>query len=208
MKKMFRTFVGYTAFSLSLCAAAIASADDADQLLSELSGIESLQGAFIQQQYHQGSSDPVESRGHFKLRRPGYFSWEIESPDSQLIIATPDFVWQHDRDLETVTRRPVDDSAQMSPLQVLGGDADELRARYQVGAEGQGRYRLTPLQQDSAFQSLQVSFAQHQIVGMEIRDNLGQRVVVEFSHLDRSPLGPDDFSFTPPPGADLFYYDQ
>jgi outer membrane lipoprotein-sorting protein len=44
---------------------------------------------------------------------------------------------------------------------------------------------------------------------MEIEDNLDQTVVITFTDLDsESELSPTDFAFTPPAGADLFYYDE
>jgi len=188
-----------------------ARADDTDQLLDRLSTLETLQGAFTQRQYPEGSDQPATTSGHFKLLRPGYFAWEIEFPDSQLILATPEYLWHHDRDLETVTRRPVASSA-MSPLQVLGGDEAALREGYRVEAlEGAdaGDFRLTPTASEAGFRSLVVHFEGTDIAGLGIVDNLGQRVAVDFSDVRRNaPLAPQDFGFAPPAGADLFYYDQ
>lgn len=196
--------------TLALITAAVPALGDATEaLLQHLSGFSSLTGQFIQQQYPEGSSEPLISEGNFKLLRPDYFAWEISAPDSQLIIATPDYVWQHDRDLETVTRRPVEGSAQTSPLQVLGGDEAALRDNYAVTEAGPGRYQLAPRAENAAFRELQVEFAGNTLTGMKIIDNLGQRVNVDFTHLVRdAPLTREDFDFTPPPGADLFYYDE
>ncbi|TXS95763.1 outer membrane lipoprotein chaperone LolA [Parahaliea maris] len=186
-----------------------ALADATDDLLQHLNGLVSLTGEFSQQQYPEGSTQPISSEGQFKLLRPDYFSWEITAPDSQLIIATPEYIWQHDRDLETVTRRPVAGSEKSSPLQVLAGEEAALRAGYTVEQAGPGRFRLTPTASGADFRQLEVEFAGNTLTGMEILDNLGQRVDVEFSHLVRdAPLGKSDFDFTPPKGADLFYYDE
>jgi outer membrane lipoprotein carrier protein len=39
---------------------------------------------------------------------------------------------------------------------------------------------------------------------MELYDHFGQKTVIRFSKLQRSPdFPPDVFSFTPPPGADV-----
>ena len=92
--------------------------DAIGELVVALQDLEQLQGHFLQRQYGQNDVLLVESRGTFKLLRPGYFSWEITAPDNQLIIASPEYVWHYDRDLETVTRRLITDSEQMSPLQV------------------------------------------------------------------------------------------
>ncbi|MBN7797547.1 LolA family protein [Parahaliea mediterranea] len=195
----------------ALVSALPARADDAGLLLDRLSTLETLQGAFIQRQYPEGSDQALTTRGHFKLLRPGYFAWEIESPDSQLILATPEYLWHHDRDLETVTRRPVASGA-MSPLQVLGGDESALREGYRVEAlegEDEGDFRLTPAAAEAGFRSLVVRFEGVDIKGLGIVDNLGQRVEVGFAEVRRNaPLAPRDFGFSPPAGADLFYYDQ
>lgn len=195
-----------------LLAAGGARADAAAELVARLDSLQSLSGRFIQHQYPEGGGEPLASTGTFKLLRPGYFTWDIATPDSQLIVATQEYLWHYDRDLETVTRRPVDDSAGMSPLQVLGGDEAALRERYQVEAlagEAAGDFRLEPRGEEAGFRSLDIHFEDESVAGMSIVDNLGQRVEVEFTTVLLNPaLGPADFAFTPPPGADLMYHDQ
>ncbi len=187
-----------------------AFADDTDALLERLKDLRSLQGEFTQRQYLQGGGEPLVSAGNFRLLRPGYFAWEVIQPDSQLVLATPEYLWHHDRDLETVTRRPVDTGGQLTPLQVLGGNAVVLRASYQVEAlEAAGDFRLTPIEPEAGFRSVVLHFADEGLEGMTIIDTLGQRVEVAFSALTRNPsLTAAEFQFTPPPDADLFYHDQ
>lgn len=197
-------------FLSGLLPGAAALAEDAatDELLAVLRPIGQMQGAFTQQQYAADGSLAGESRGRFRLLRPGYFAWEITSPDSQLIIADPEYLWQYDRDLETVTRRPVNDSQAMSPLQVLGGDTEALGQHYSVSRDAQGRFLLTPRSGDPGFQSLALDFSGELFRGMEVLDNLGQRVVIEFADVRLGgELTAADFAFAPPPGADLFYHD-
>jgi outer membrane lipoprotein carrier protein len=180
-----------------------------DELLDSLQGIEQLQGGFEQRQYTDKDVLLVESSGTFRLLRPGYFAWEIESPDSQLIIASPEFIWHHDRDLETATRRPVSDSAEMSPLQVLGGDESALREKFTVERAGTDEFILTPQISDVGFKQLTLQLEDGQITGMVIRDNLDHRVVIEFTLSDVGrTLTSADFAFTPPEGVDVFYYDE
>ncbi|GAB3272319.1 outer membrane lipoprotein chaperone LolA [Parahaliea aestuarii] len=196
--------------TLALLVAAVpALADATDDLLQHLAGFKSLTGQFSQQQFPEGGGEAIASEGQFKLLRPDYFAWEITAPDSQLVIATPEYLWQHDRDLETVTRRPIAGTGQTSPLQVLAGDESALREGYRVEEAGPGRFRLVPSGQDAAFRQLEVEFAGNILTSMEILDSLGQRVVVNFTRLVRdAPLNPGDFEFSPPAGADLFYYDE
>jgi outer membrane lipoprotein carrier protein len=182
---------------------------DVNDLIAALAPVQRLQGSFTQLQYGQDNTLLAESSGKFRLLRPGYFAWEILSPDEQLIIAGPEFIWHHDRDLETVTRRPVTTDADMTPLQILGGDESALREKFQVVRKAEGTFLLTPLASGVGFKQLTLQLDGPQLTGMEIQDNLDQSVVIKFTDLDsESELSSADFAFTPPPGADLFYYDE
>jgi len=188
---------------------AAAAGNGVDALVAELAPIRHLQGNFIQRQYSVDGQLLAESSGRFRLLRPGYFSWEILSPDRQLIIADPSYVWHYDRDLDTVTRRPVSVDGEWTPFQILGGDAAALRERFRVEQVAGGEFLLTPLAPDTGFKQLSLSLDGARITGMKIVDNLDQSVVIEFTDLDsESELDKGDFSFTPPDGADTFYYDQ
>lgn len=181
-------------------------AEAVDELLQALQSIERLQGEFRQRQYATDGSVMSDSEGRFRLLRPGYFAWEIRAPDSQLIIANRDYLWHHDRDLETVTRKPVVGSEAMTPLQVLGGDEAALRRDYTVHSDGQQRFVLVPRGLNAGFQKLTLALEGNTLQGMEVQDNLNQRVVITFTALDtQTPMTPAEFDFTPPPGADLFY---
>ncbi len=201
--------------ALSLCLSTLAMSahgdgdGDVDQLIQALSGVTHLQGNFTQRQYAPDGEILQTSSGHFRLLRPGYFSWNIQQPDKQLIIADPHYIWHQDLDLETVTRRPVSSGGEMTPLQILGGDEAVLRNSFKVVNKGGGEFTLTPLSDTVGFKELTLRLAQPLISGMDILDKLDQRVVIEFTDMDsETRLSSADFDFIPPPGADLFYYDQ
>ena len=194
---------------ITLQATAEPAVDATEQLLQSLSGMQQLTGKFRQRQYDDRGEVVTESIGRFRLLRPGYFSWEIDSPGSQLIIADPEGVWHFDRDLETASRRPVDAGDGMSPLQVLGGDEAALRDGYQVTLEGKEVFMLVPISGNPGFRQLQVTLREYLIENMEILDNLNQRVEIDFGELRvDSDLTPEDFAFQPPEGVDVFYYDN
>ncbi|MDZ7781614.1 MAG: outer-membrane lipoprotein carrier protein LolA [Halioglobus sp.] len=196
---------------LLMLAAPLASAqerDSVDALLAALAPIEQLQGDFQQRQYDDNGEELAVSSGRFRLLRPGYFAWEILRPDNQLIVAGPDYIWHFDRDLETVTRRPVGAQG-MTPLQILGGDEQALRRSFAVEQTGPEQFEVIPLGEEAGFQRLSLRFSDGDIERMTVRDDLQQKVVVEFKALDyTSPLAPEDFAFVPPPGADVFYHDE
>ena len=181
-----------------------------EQLIALLQGLEQWQGGFVQTQYGPDEEAAVAtSKGTFRLLKPRYFSWSIEDPDRQLILADGEFIWHHDLDLETVTRRPLSSQDAVSPLQVLGGDTDILRSDFDISVTGKGRFRLQPTAGNPGFRELTLIFSDSTVSGMEIVDNLGQRLFIELVDGQTAPvLRPADFNFTPPAGADLFFHDQ
>lgn len=199
-------------FSLCLLAGAVGAQDSTatDQLLERLDQISAMQGQFQQRQYDGDGEILIESSGRFKLLRPFFFSWEISSPDRQLIVANAEYLWHYDIDLQTATRRPVVGSIEASPLQILGGDESVLRDQYAVTKDDDNTFTLTPVADAKGFRQLTVTFDAAVMRRMDIVDRLGQRVVVDFDQVDvSSPLSSSDFEFTPPPGdVDLFYYDE
>ena len=200
-------------FALGLClVAGIARSDEADteQLIALLAPIQQLQGQFSQTQYADAAEQPTaNSSGQFKLLKPHYVSWEITSPDKQLIIADGEHLWHFDKDLETVTRRPLAGQQDLSPLLIIAGNTQQLRDQVLVSNSGQGRYTLAPLSDEMAFKSLTLVFVDKQISALEVVDKLNQRLFVELQQVDsQSTLTPGDFAFEPPEGADLFYHDQ
>lgn len=199
----------FLAFLLLLASAGPVAATEAlDELLAALEPVAQIKGEFTQQQYDDRGAPLGESRGTFALLRPDYFAWDIAAPDSQLVIAGPEYLWHHDRDLETVTRRGVDAAGGITPLQILAGDRETIAARLSVSREGDA-FLLQPVTgEDVGFSRLLLRFEGEAIAAMDVLDNLDQRLVIEFSAVNLDPgLAPSDFDFTPPPGADLFYHD-
>lgn len=178
-------------------------------LLTQLSGITSMQGTFAQRQFDNRGELLLQSAGEFRMLRPGYFNWEIQSPDRQTIIADPQYLWHHDLDLETATRRPLDESDELAPLKILGGDSAVLRERFAVSSSAAGTYQLKPRNSASTFRELTLVLEEGKIVSMELEDTAQQRVLIEFFNVELDVgLTPDDFAFTPPPGTDVFQHDE
>lgn len=184
--------------------------DDATAALASLlDALTTLQGEFNQRQYDENGVLLVASSGVFRLLRPGYFYWEIQAPDSQLVVADPQYVWHHDRDLETATRRPAHGQDDLAPLEILNADSAFLHSNFSVAEASAGSYTLTPTNPALAFNQVLLVFDGNVVQSMQIEDKLGQRVVVQFSKVVQNPaLVVEDFAFTPPASADIFYYDQ
>ncbi|NND68420.1 MAG: hypothetical protein HKN19_12605 [Halioglobus sp.] len=194
---------------LALATATPATAQEAlDELFALLEPLAQLQGEFTQLQYDDRGASLGESRGTFRVLRPDYFAWDISAPDSQLVIAGPEFLWHHDRDLDTVTRRRVDTTGGITPLEILAGDRDAIVTRLQVSREADGFLLQPSAGEDVGFSRLLLRFEGDRLAGMDVLDNLDQRLVIAFSALDLAPgLTAADFAFVAPPDADLFYHD-
>ena len=184
-----------------------AQASATASLTERLSEVVHMRGDFMQTQYGPNGEVLGESAGRFQLLRPAFFSWEIPSPDSQLIVADDIYLWHYDKDLETLTRRPVTAVA-VSPLQVLGGDLAALSDRFDIEGEGDS-YTLRALDADAGFESLSLRFEGNSLVAMEVLDRLQQRIVVMFSAVDlQTLLSADDFAINAPENVDTFYYEE
>lgn len=182
---------------------------DVIALVELLEQFKQLQGKFLQRQFGQDNILLTESSGKFRVLRPSYFSWEVLSPGEQLIIVDPQFIWHYDRDLETVTRRPVSDDVAMVPLKIFGGDTDKLQEKFQIVRQSEDTFVLTPLSEGAGFKQLILYVDQLRLTGMKVQDSLDQFVEITFTDIDQeTELSSADFAFTPAPSADLFYYEQ
>lgn len=184
-----------------------------DALIARLNAFNHLRGAFVQRELDDTGELQEASSGAFALLRPGYFSWDITSPDSQLIVADPQYLWHFDRDLETVTRRAVTGGGQMAPLQVLGGDEMALRNGFEVTQTDTSRFVLQPRDRangtEAGFESLTVTFEEGRISRLQIVDALEHTIDISLTDVRSDPaLTPEAFTFAVPPGADVFYHDE
>lgn len=191
---------------LGCCAmsTALAQESPAEALARELEQLGQLAGRFTQTISEPGSAvAEVFSAGRFGLMRPGRFYWDIERPDSQLLVVNAGVLWHYDRDLQTATRRPLTDAATL-PLQILAGDRAVLARDFEVYPAGDGAYRLVPRVAEAGFSELTLSLEDSLPVRMQLSDELGRSIDIRFSALSRTGLGESDFLFTPPPGVDVF----
>ena len=160
-----------------------------------------MQGTFTQLITSASGDELGASKGRFALLRPNYFKWEIDSPGSQLIVTDGTYLWQYDRDLETVVRRTVTDRG-LSPLQLLALDGDALQEDYEVLVLERG-YRLTPRRVNAPFQQLDIVIEKGMPRQLDVIDNLDQRLSILLSIDNSATPSPTDFSFTVPENLEV-----
>ena len=148
-----------------------------------------------------------QSSGTLEFSRPNKFRWHYTKPFEQLLIADGERLWVYDKDLNQVTTRKLDKALGSSPAALLAG-ADEIERYFSLEAQGRKNrlqwLQVRPYDEDSLFERVRMGFGNDGLQTMELYDHFGQKTVIRFSQLQKSPkFPPDVFSFTPPPGADV-----
>jgi outer membrane lipoprotein carrier protein len=187
----------------------------AELLAAALSSQERLEGKFEQIHNDPQGRELERSSGHFKMLRPGYLRWEVAAPEPQLLISDLDYLWHYDIDLETATRRRLDDTVRLSPGQLLSGDPQALNQLYDIvkvtTTTGDEHYILRPrseLRAEAGFASLELTLDGQFVREMRVHTSAGATTDIHFSDLlTTSQVDISDFVFTPPPGTDIFYHD-
>lgn len=183
----------------------------AAQLGQRLAPLQQLQGRFVQNQYDSDGTLLTESHGTYIMQRPGHFRWVTEAPFPQELIANGETIWLYDPDLETVTVRQFDPQLQQTPAVILSGDISSLKEQYTIHKAQRSTtkgasetFTLQPKQTQSLFQSLQLEFANEQLVAITVIDGLRQKTRFALSAENIVDSVTDDlFHFTPPEGADV-----
>jgi len=187
----------------------------AELLAMALSSEDRLQGDFEQIHSDPQGRELERSRGRFTLLRPGYLRWEILEPEPQLLVSDLEYLWHHDIDLATATRRRLDDTVRLSPGQLLSGDPQALNRFYDIvkvtTTTGGEHYILRPrseLRADAGFASMELTLHGQRVHEMRVYSSAGAITEIVFSDISASVnVDVTDFVFVPPVGTDIFYHD-
>jgi len=192
---------------LSGLLAAAANAGSIEQLESFVAGTRAARASFSQTVIDGDGRIVQESAGTLEFSRPNKFRWHYTRPFEQLLVADGERLWIYDKDLNQVTTRKLDGALGSSPAALLAG-ADEIERYFSLEAQGKKNrlewLQVKPYDEDSMFERVRMGFANNGLQVMELYDHFGQKTVIRFSKLQKSPrFAPDVFSFSPPPGADV-----
>ena len=166
-----------------------------------LTGIDALSGTFEQTIRDPKGELVATSQGEFAILKPHFLRWFVRAPGQQLLVSDGEYLWQHDLDLETLVRQPID-RGQNSPLRLLIEPEASLTSDYSISRDAQ-TIRLTPLTDSSLFQVVTLFFDGEHIRAMQLLDNLGQTIDVVLSLNPETMLTPGDFQFEVPEGMDI-----
>jgi len=142
------------------------------------------------------------------LARPGKFYWRTETPFPQTVVSDGETLWLYDPDLEQVSIQTLDPNQSRTPAMLLSGDIDAIEQRFIVkltrDSERFQEYLLVPIEQDSLFEELRLSFTGGQLSSLLLSDSLGQRTSIELYDTQLNPSLPNDrFSFAVPEDVDV-----
>lgn len=177
-----------------------------EQLWALLAAQEAASGRFLQELYDEQGDLLERSSGRYAVLRPGYFRWQIDYPDKQLLLVSGEVLWHYDIDLATATQRSIGGDANFAPLELLGGDIETVRERFSVETLDASVYRLQPIYPGASFSAVQMNWQDGTLQAMEIIDRSGQRLQLALTPDDDAPsMTPEDFKFSAPEGVELFY---
>ena len=189
-----------------LLLAPLSWADAADQLSLRLASIESLSAQFTQLSRDAAGRDVQSIPGSLALAQPNLLRWETQDPIPQLIVSDGAALWTYDKDLEQVTRDPIEVLDDSPAALLLNLDPEALRQQYRVSLDqaspGREVYQLTP-QNDSLYQLLVIEFLDERPVMLGVVDSLDQQTRITLNQIQINQPIDDAFEFELDPSIDF-----
>jgi len=196
------------------------AAGQADTLLDHyLADLHSLRTQFTQTVSDAHGKLVESGAGSLLVQRPGRFRWEYtpqragnagnaDADQGQLLVADGRNLWFYDRELAQVTVKPLAAALSATPIMLLSGSAADLRASFEVRADGQhdglSWVLVRPRSEQADFSEARLGFHGDELARMIFHDKLGQAVQLDFSHSERNgALDPMAFQFKVPAGVDV-----
>ena len=160
-----------------------------------LEGQNTASGTFRQSVVDINGAVAFSSTGRFAALKPHHFRWEIESPDRQLLIATPEAFWQWDKDLDVVVLRDAPEIEDLPISAIWNGTVDDRTS----SDEEPGRF-------GDEVKNLSVRSPDENTIIVRFDDSLGQKTLFEFNLETEVVVTPSTFAITVPDGVD--FYDE
>ena len=181
--------------SLWLILVVLASTAQATEDTWPLEGQNTASGTFRQSVVDINGAVAFSSTGRFAALKPHHFRWEIESPDRQLLIATPKAFWQWDKDLDVVVLRDAPEIEDLPISAIWNGTVDDRTS----SDEEPGRF-------GDEVKNLSVRSPDENTIIVRFDDSLGQKTLFEFNLETQGVVNSSTFVITVPDGVD--FYDE
>ncbi len=198
---------------LFLCLYSSLVSASSSALHQQLSNIQTLQGIFTQTTQTETGRILDNTHGRFALQKPGLFRWEVLGDEPRLLVSNHEKIWDYDQVLEQVTVQRLDPAQVQAPIFFLSGDLSSLDRDFKQAEEkcqdtAMQCYRLTPKENDGAFQWVVLRFKAKKISEMEMLDQLGQHSQFRFQAIQlNEKLDRTQFDFIVPNNVDVLESD-
>ena len=179
------------------------------RLLDRLRALEPLRGRF-EQHVEDGYGQRFDEReGHFALAPGLGLAWVTEAPFEEQLVLNEEGAWLWDPALQQAFRRPLSGLAG-TPATLLVGLGEGWLEDYQVerqASEALERFRLLRRAEvelrPGAPARLELAWLEGVLGLISVEEGSAQRLVLRLRALTPSVLGPEDFAFQPPEGAEV-----
>ncbi|MBL4850753.1 MAG: outer membrane lipoprotein chaperone LolA [Gammaproteobacteria bacterium] len=208
---IFRTSISQYIF-LTLVFSLMVSAVNADEAKDKLDrfvvDLNSMRAGFVQTVIDDNGTVVDKSEGTMAMLRPGRFRWDYTLPYAQQIITNGKRLWIYEPDLDQVTIKPYEAGVGQTPALLLSGDISVFE-RFIVSdlviADSEHEWLLLqPLDQDSAYESIQLGFDGSGLKVVRFSDDFGHHTQLEFIDIEANiALAEDEFEFQQPEGVEV-----
>ena len=129
-------------------------------------------------------------------------------PQGQLLVADGRNLWFYDRELAQVTVKPIDTALSSTPIMLLSGSSQALRAQFDISTQPSGQglqwVQVRPRGPQADFSDARLGFRGNELERMIVHNMLGQTVQLDFTHSRRNaPVDASLFTFAVPQGVDV-----
>lgn len=176
-------------------------------LLDFSANLNSFSAQFVQVVYDSDSVALQESAGSVDLERPGRFRWTYTEPADQVIVADGVSLWVYDEDIQQVTVQPQSATLGSAPIGLLSGQIS-IESEFEIAElgveDGLMWFELTPIVQDTDFNTVYIALKDGNLQAMELRDNFDQATQIKFTDFQKNiAIEPAQFRFIPPENTDI-----
>jgi outer membrane lipoprotein carrier protein len=195
---------------LTVPGAAWAKASAVDRVRKFLTGLQSLQGEFVQRSYSQAVGESHEAAGEVWIERPDRVRWHFKTPTEQDVLINGEEMWVYSPELEQVViRRLAPGDLERTPLAFLAGvaaleDLYDMKEAPATSHPEELQILLTPKKEGGSFQSVALRLKRDDLVlsGLEIVDQVGNLTSITFHGLKTNqPVDAAHFVLNLPPGT-------
>ncbi|SEO51361.1 outer membrane lipoprotein chaperone LolA [Aquisalimonas asiatica] len=183
------------------------AADARAALESYFSEVENLEGDFEQIVRDEDGQVIEESQGTMAIQRPNRFDWVYEAPYAQRIVADGERLWIHDKDLQQVTVRPLQDTLGTGPALLLSGDLAGLEEQFSIEVADDGWVILNPRDDEWEVDGVRLRMGDGVPAEVVVEDGLGQKNQL-LLHNVRTNASLDDNRFRFEPDDDMDVIEQ